>query len=111
MPVETVFCSNCGKKMSGESATCPKCDHQHGSAAYQTVGAPKSRIVAGVLALLLGGIGVHKFYLGKVGLGIVYILFCWTFVPSFIALVEGIIYLVQDDKTFSLNQGVTVSHS
>jgi TM2 domain-containing membrane protein YozV len=54
---------------------------------------------------------VHKFYLGKIGLGIVYILFCWTFIPAIIAFVEGIIYLVQDDKTFSLRQGVAVTPS
>ena len=97
--------------MSGEAAACPKCAHPHRSATSAFYGPPKSRIVAGVLALLLGGIGVHKFYLRKVGLGIVYILFCWTFVPSIIAFVEGIIYLVQDDKTFSLKQGVAVTPS
>lgn len=44
-----------------------------------------------LFAFLLGGFGVHKFYAGKVGLGIVYLLFCWTFIPAIIALVEGII--------------------
>lgn len=71
--------------------------------------APKSRVTAGLFALLLGGIGVHKFYLNKVGLGVLYVLFCWTFVPAVIALIEGIIYLTQDDATFSRNQGVPVS--
>ena len=42
-------------------------------------------------ALLVGGIGVHKFYAGRVGLGIVYLLFCWTFIPALIALIEGIV--------------------
>jgi TM2 domain-containing membrane protein YozV len=97
--------------MSGEAAACPKCAHPNKSASYPTGGAPKSRIVAGVLALLVGGLGIHKFYLGKIGLGIVYILFFWTFIPAIIAFVEGIIYLVQDDKTFSLKQGVTVTPS
>lgn len=111
MPGQTVFCSHCGEKMSGEAAACPKCAHPNKSASYPTGGAPKSRIVAGVLALLVGGLGIHKFYLGKIGLGIVYILFFWTFIPAIIAFVEGIIYLVQDDKTFSLKQGVTVTPS
>jgi TM2 domain-containing membrane protein YozV len=97
--------------MSGEAAACPKCAHPNKSASYPTGGAPKSRIVAGLLALLVGVVGIHKFYLGKIGLGIVYILFCWTFIPAIIAFVEGIIYLVQDDKTFSLKQGVTVTPS
>jgi hypothetical protein len=34
-----------------------------------------------ILALLLGGIGVHKFYLDKPGAGIFYLLLCWTFIP------------------------------
>ena len=42
-------------------------------------------------ALLVGGFGVHKFYAGRVGLGIVYLLFCWTFIPALIALIEGIV--------------------
>lgn len=56
----------------------------------------------------MGGIGVHKFYLGKVGLGILYLLFCWTGVPAVIGLVEGIIYLVQSDQEFAQKQGVAV---
>ncbi|MDE6275148.1 MAG: TM2 domain-containing protein [Clostridia bacterium] len=60
----------------------------------------KSKVVAGILAILLGGIGVHKFYLGKIGMGILYLVFCWTGIPSIIGLIEGIMYLVADDDTF-----------
>lgn len=66
----------------------------------------KSKIVAGVLALFLGGIGVHKFYLGKTGMGILYILFCWTYIPTCIAFVEGIIYLCSNDENFQLKHHV-----
>lgn len=52
-----------------------------------------NKVVYCLLCLFLGGIGIHKFYAGKIGLGIVYILFCWTFIPSFIALIELIIAL------------------
>ena len=41
-----------------------------------------------MLALFLGGIGVHRFYLGRPVSGLFYLLFCWTFVPGIIALVE-----------------------
>lgn len=46
-----------------------------------------------LLALFLGGIGAHKFYSGKVGTGIAYLLFCWTFIPAIIALIEFFIGL------------------
>ena len=44
--------------------------------------------------------------MGRIGLGIVYILFCWTGIPSIIGLVEGIIYLCTDDLTFQLKHRV-----
>lgn len=62
----------------------------------------KSKIAAGLLALFLGGLGVHKFYLGQVGMGVVYLLFCWTCIPAFIALIEGIIILCSSDENFEI---------
>lgn len=60
----------------------------------------KSKVVAGLLAIFLGGLGIHKFYLGKIWMGILYILFCWTYIPSLIGLIEGIIYLTASDEKF-----------
>lgn len=65
----------------------------------------KSKITAGILALLLGGLGIHKFYLGKIFQGIIYLLFCWLYIPALIALVEGIIYLVMDDEKWMQKVG------
>jgi TM2 domain-containing membrane protein YozV len=65
----------------------------------------KNKVAAGVLAILLGGLGIHKFYLGKPIQGILYLLLCWTFIPSFIALIEGIIYLVSSDESFAIKYG------
>ena len=42
-------------------------------------------------ALFLGGIGVHKFISGKWVLGIIYLLFFWTFIPALVAVVEAIV--------------------
>lgn len=61
----------------------------------------KNKTTAGVFALLLGGIGIHKFYLGQVAAGILYIVFCWTLIPSLIAFVEGIVLLTMGDEDFA----------
>lgn len=61
----------------------------------------KSKTSAILLALFLGGFGAHKFYLGQKGKGILYIIFCWTLVPSIIALIELILLICMDEKTFN----------
>ncbi|MHB1612518.1 MAG: NINE protein [Sulfobacillus sp.] len=61
----------------------------------------KNKITAGILAILLGNLGAHKFYLGKTGQGILYLLFCWTFIPGLIGLIEGITYLTQSDDAWN----------
>lgn len=65
----------------------------------------KSKVTAAILAFFLGGLGVHKFYLNQSGMGLLYLLFCWTGIPMFIALVEGIVYLITDDQTFQRKYG------
>ena len=66
----------------------------------------KSKTAAGVLGIFLGGLGVHKFYLGKVGMGVLYLLFCWTYIPAVVGFIEGIIYLTQKDVNFQLSNHV-----
>ncbi|MDW3648874.1 MAG: NINE protein [Bacteroidia bacterium] len=61
----------------------------------------KSKTTAGVLAILLGGLGAHKFYLGRTLWGILYLLFCWTFIPAIVALIEGITYFTMSDGAFN----------
>ena len=39
-----------------------------------------------LLAIFLGGLGIHKFYAGKTGTGLVYLLFSWTFIPAILSL-------------------------
>ena len=101
-----MFCTNCGNQVTG--AFCANCGTAATGAtgsAQQTTYAPaapaKSRVTAGVLGILLGGLGIHKFYMGKIGAGVVYILLCWTYVPAIVGLVEGIIYLAGDDNAFN----------
>lgn len=60
----------------------------------------KNKVVAGLLGIFIGGLGIHKFYLGKIGQGILYILFCWTYIPVVIGFIEGIVYLASSDEKF-----------
>lgn len=60
----------------------------------------KSKVVAGVLGILLGGLGIHKFYLGYVKEGIIQILLSFICIGSLIGLIEGIIYLTKSDAEF-----------
>lgn len=65
----------------------------------------KNKFVAFLLAFFLGGFGAHKFYLGKPMWGIVYLVFCWTYVPSIIAFIEGVLYLCSSDEDFQTKYG------
>jgi TM2 domain-containing membrane protein YozV len=67
----------------------------------------KSKNTAGILAIFLGNIGVHRFYLNQIGVGILYLLFCWTFIPAIIAFVEGLIFLTMDESKFNLKYNKT----
>lgn len=60
----------------------------------------KSKTTAIVLAFLLGGLGVHKFYLGQTTQGVLYLLFVWTFIPLILSLVDIIMYLTMSDQAF-----------
>lgn len=91
------YCHNCGNPVAAQAELCMNCGVRQGSAMHSG----KSRIAAGILAILLGGIGIHKFYMGKIGMGILYLLFCWTCIPGIVGLIEGIIYLCESDQKFA----------
>jgi TM2 domain-containing membrane protein YozV len=60
----------------------------------------RTKVVAILLALFLGGVGAHKFYLGQSGQGILYLLFFWTWIPAIIALVEIFMLAAMSDEKF-----------
>jgi TM2 domain-containing membrane protein YozV len=53
---------------------------------YQMV--RRDEVVGVLLALFLGGLGIHHFYLRRTGLGILYICFCWTGITTFLGFIE-----------------------
>ena len=61
------------------------------------------KIAAGLLAILLGPLGIHKFLLGYTTEGIIWLvisLFTCGVVTSILGLIEGIIYLTKSDEEF-----------
>jgi TM2 domain-containing membrane protein YozV len=68
----------------------------------------KSRGIAILLALFLGGVGGHRFYLGQITAGVLMLLFFWTFIPVIIAIIDIIRYLLMSDAEFQKRYGVVV---
>lgn len=123
-------CPNCGSPLNDEMKFCAKCgtpvqaDGQPPAPSLtksppqqnypqpqnyppqQNYNAPpvrhgrKDKTTAGILGILLGGLGVHKFYLGNTTMGVIYLLTCWTFIPGIIGLIEGIKYLTMSQEEF-----------
>ena len=57
--------------------------------------------IVGVLAIFLGGVGIHKFYMKKKTQGALYAMFCYTLIPGLLGIIEGIRYLVMSQEEFS----------
>jgi len=101
--MEARKCPNCSQPVSPTAVACPNCGEKltpvaqayyPGQPMYQSRVPSKDKNVAGILAILLGGIGVHHFYLGNTGLGILYLLFSWTFIPLIVGFIEGITFFL-----------------
>ncbi|MGL5111304.1 MAG: TM2 domain-containing protein [Flavobacterium sp.] len=58
------------------------------------------KIIAGVLAIVFGGLGIHKFVLGYTQEGIIQLILGFCGIGSIIGLIEGIIYLTKSDDEF-----------
>jgi len=71
-----------------------------------TTGADKNKIAAGLFGILLGGLGIHKFYLGYTKEGVIMLavsvlsLGILPGVVGLIGLFEGILYLTKSDEEF-----------
>ena len=129
-----MYCTNCGKTIETQAVACPNCgfaprqEHNYcpncgehtdpnqmvcvNCGASLRSASSKSKVAAGLLALFLGGLGIHKFYLGYSKEGLIMLLVSViggvltigiaSGVVATIALVEGIIYLTKDDSEFEM---------
>ena len=77
--IKRTYCINCGKEV-GDALVCPHCGKRTEKDPWKSVSATsvhgesdKDKWVAFFLCLFLGGIGAHRFYVGKIGSGILYL--------------------------------------
>lgn len=52
-----------------------------------------NKVIYIVLAVFLGSFGIHKFYARKTGMGILFLVFCWTGIPQILAIIGAILTL------------------
>ena len=90
------YCRDCGAVIKARAEICPKCGVRQRTALTGS----RNRVTAALFAFFLGGLGAHKFYLGQPGLGVLYLIFCWTFIPAIVAFIETIIFLTMNDEAF-----------
>lgn len=84
------FCPNCGAPSAPGAMVCTQC----GVAFAQPIpaGAQKSKMVAGLLGIFLGGLGIHNFYLGYTSKAIAQIVLSFCFgIGAIWGFVEGIL--------------------
>lgn len=103
----TKFCHACGQPIDARAEICPKCGVRqpgmHATGGSFDIGggaSGKNRVMAALLALFLGGFGVHHFYLGRPIQGVLYLLFCWTLIPALVAFIEALVLLCTSDDAF-----------
>ena len=104
-------CEGCGTPIRAQWAArglCAECQRRRNLPAPTVpvaVAKRKSRGFATFAAIFFGGIGLHRFYLGNFLAGFIYLLFCWTLIPSFAGIIEGIRYALMDDFEFQRRYG------
>ena len=102
-------CEYCGAAIAQSAQSVQQAQPQQVVYVQQTAVNPeranwpiKNKVVAAILAIILGGLGIHKFYLGQSGKGILYLIFCWTYIPAILAFIEGIMILCSNDENFQI---------
>ena len=117
----TRYCTKCGAINDEAAQYCSTCQaplttvatgyqpmqavHPGAMTDWKAMGGDK-KIVAGILAIVLGSLGVHKFILGYTTEGVIMLLVSvlscgiLAVVPSVIGIIEGIMYLTKTDEEF-----------
>ena len=132
MSQETKYCKFCGQVIDADCVICPKCGKQveeikysrpdniiinnnnnasssaSASAMFGNASnvSPKSWLVTLLLCLFLGTIGIHRFYVGKIGTGILMILLLMTGISAICAVIDLILIIL---GKFKDKQGLLIT--
>ena len=101
------YCTNCQAPLTSVSTGYQPMQSVNPGAVtdWKTMGGDK-KILAGILAIVVGSLGVHKFILGYTTEGLIMLLVtvltCGIagIVMSVVGIVEGIMYLTKSDEEF-----------
>lgn len=106
--LEKKFCNSCGTATEANQVLCTACGASLGRL---PTASDTSKVAAGLLAILLGWLGLHKFYLGYNKEGVIMLLVsvvggiatCGTAsgIMTIIGLIEGVVYLTKSDEDFA----------
>lgn len=92
------YCAKCSSMIRIGQTKCPKCFTP------QTEFVSKNKTTAGLLAFFVGGLGIHRLYLGQ-WWGVLYLLFWGTFIPSIVSVVEAIVFWSTSEKKWNEKYG------
>lgn len=90
MSTDEVYCQGCGQGMSATADSCPNCGYVVREYTDYSL-SPKSQVAVILLCFFLGSFGVHRFYVGKIGTGLLMLftlgaLGIWTIIDLVIAV-------------------------
>jgi len=107
--VSTKFCYACGAELDLRVEVCPHCGVGQPMQPFLRGGRrakrEKSKGGATLLALTLGGVGAHRFYLGQPKIGIAMLLLSWTFLPVLAGWVDFVRFTFMSDRDFATRYG------
>ena len=62
----------------------------------------RNKYIAFLLSFFFGWVWFHRFYLWNYVIGFLYLIFCWTFIPFAISIVEALYFLLMKEKEFNI---------
>ena len=89
-----MFCKNCGAEINDNAVVCVKCGCAVNESHLQQKSENKEWFIVLLLCFFLGGLGVHRFYVGKTGTGVAMLLTCggcgiWALIDFILILLGG----------------------